>query len=121
MKTAIINKTERLIIIGDLTLLPGANYKESALVKKHEKMIEGKVESGCIEMPSMEIDDDLSTSLLGGYNANDAIKLVRETNDYDTLIKFQTEEIADKKRVTVLKALEAQITLSKEASKGNNE
>ena len=115
MKTAIINKRERIIVVGDIKLIPGANYVEDFLVKKHEKMLAGKVESGCLEMPSMDIDDDLSTSLLGGYNANDAIKLIKETNDYDTLIKFQTEEIADKKRVTVLKALEAQITLSKES------
>lgn len=115
MTKAIVNKTKRIILVGEIKLIPGANYVEDFMVKKHEKMLSGKEESGCIEMPKMDIDDDLSTSTLGGYNANDAIKLVKETNDYDTLIKFQTEEIADKKRVTVLKALEAQITLSKEA------
>lgn len=121
MKTAIVNTTKRLIIIGDLILIPGANYVEPFAVKKHEKMLEDKSESGCIEMPSMEIEDDLATSTLGGYNAKDAVKLVKNTNDYDTLIKFQTEEIADKKRVTVLSALEAQITLSKDALNNSGE
>lgn len=121
MKTAIINKTKRLIVLGDIRLLPGANYVEDILVKKHKELLDVKDESGCIELPKMEIEDDLATSTLGGYNAKDAIKLVKETNDYDTLMRFQTEEIADKARKSVLEALEAQITLSKEALKGNNE
>lgn len=120
MKTAIVNKTERLIILGDIRLLPGANYVEDFQVKKHVSMLEDKAESGCIELPEMEIEDDLAMSTLGGYNAKDAVKLVKNTNDYDTLMKFQTEEIADKKRKSVLEALEARITLSKEAMKGND-
>lgn len=123
MKTAIINKKERLIIVGGMNLLPGANYVDNFLVKKHKEMLEEKAESGCIEMPKLEVEDDLDTSLLGGFNAGDSIKLVKETNDYDLLMKMQIEETAGKARKTVLEAISSQIQISKDAleNSGNNE
>jgi len=119
MKVAIINKKERIIVVGGMNLLPGANYEEEFMVKKHIKMLEDKIESGCLEIPEMDVEDDLAASLLGGYNAADAIKLIKETNDYDVLMKFQIEETSDKARKTVLQAIEDQIKLNKEALDGN--
>lgn len=121
MKVAVLNKTERLIICGDITLIPGANYIEQGDVKHYGKMLEDKVKSGCVEMPEMDIEDDLAETTLGSYNAKDAVKLVKETNDYDTLMKFQIEEQSDKARKSVLEAIEAQIQLSKDALKNGEE
>ena len=116
MKIAIINKRERIIVVGGLNLIPGANYKEDYEVEKYADMLKDKCESGCLEMPTMEIEDDFAESLLGGYNAPDAIKLIKETNDYDVLMKFQIEETSDKARKTVLQAIEDQIQVNKAAS-----
>lgn len=118
MKQAVMNKSKRVIVCGDMTLIPGANYKEHGEVKHHMKMLEGHKD---IEIPEMDVDDDLSETTLGSYNAKDAVKLIKETNDYDTLMKFQIEEQSDKARKSVLEALEAQIKLSKEALNGGNE
>lgn len=118
MKQAIMNKSERIIIVGDLTLIPGANYKDQGDVKHHMAMLKGHKD---IEIPEMDIEDDLAETTLGSYNAKDAVKLVKETNDYDTLMKFQIEEQSDKARKSVLEAIEAQIQLSKDALKNGEE
>jgi len=117
MKVAIINNTKRIIICGGINLIPGANYVEDYLVKKAEDMLNTQEELENIEMPKADIDDDLSDTVLGGFNAKDAIKLVKETNDYDTLMTFQIEETSEKARKSVLQAIDAQIQASKAALK----
>lgn len=118
MKVAIKNKSERIIIVGDLTLIPGANYKDQGDVKHHEAMLKDHKD---IEIPELDVEDDLETTTLGQYNAQDAIALVKDTNDYDTLMTFQIEETSGKARKTVLEAIVAQIEVNKEALKGGSE
>jgi len=118
MKVAVMNKSKRVIVCGDMTLIPGANYKEHGEVEHHKKMLAGHKD---IELPKIDVDDDLETTTLGQYNAGDAIALVKETNDYDTLMTFQIEETSGKARKTVLEAIQAQIELNKKAMGGSSE
>ena len=91
MKKIIINKTERVIILGAIKLLPGANEVEPHFLDKknsHHSMIMSKVEDACLEVPSAEVEDDFADDILGQYNVADAVKLIKETNDYDTLRSY---------------------------------
>lgn len=113
------NKTVRLICLGNkVTLIPGMN--DLSKLKAHQ--IKGAMpifkeleERGDIELPKLDVDDDFSEGVLGPLNAGDAVKVVRDTFDYDKLLELQKEEQEGKARATVLKALENQIKVSEDA------
>lgn len=119
------NKTVRLICFGNKQkLIPGMN--DLSGLKPHElkalmPMLKEHEEKGNIEMPEMDIDDDFAEGVLEALSAADAVKLIKETYDHDTLLEMQEEEKGGKERATVLKALANQIKLNEDALKNSKE
>lgn len=111
------NKGNFIRHIGDVRLLPGVNELDSEQSKFFEKDMENplnkalvtKNEIVIIEAESKgkkkkEVSSDFAT-----LGANEAITLVNDTFDLVLLGKWLDEEGADKKRATVIKAIENQI------------
>lgn len=114
------NKTLRVIKIKDVNLLPGMNEVPDALVKRFKKGFDLHVERRSIEMPKLEIEDDLDEGI-GAYKANDAISLIEETHAEDKLKEYLEQEKAGKNRKSVVEALEKKIQEAKDAMTGEDE
>lgn len=118
------NKTVRIInLCGLVSLIPGFNEVKSHILENKlvKPIITEKIEMGELEIPELEIDDDFAESKLGELNVSDAVKVVKETFDYDTLLKMKEDEEVEKNRKGIIKVLEEQIQLSEDTLKTNGE
>ena len=108
------NKTLRVIIAGAAKLIPGMNEISEEVAKASEKQLAYHVEKRHIEVPKLEIEDDLEEGIVA-YKANDAISLIEETHDEAKLMEYLEQEKAGKSRVSVVKAIETKIQEAKDA------
>ncbi|PZL78244.1 hypothetical protein CI088_00295 [Enterococcus plantarum] len=100
--------------IGDVRLLPGANELNTAQAEQFKTDMKNPLnavleKSGEIKIlePKKNGEDDKGGFI--GLNANDAITAINDTVDLALLEKWLAEENGNKKRATVIKAIENQI------------
>ncbi len=121
MERIILNKTKRVIAINTLNLIPGANTVLAKDVEKFAKGLAIHEERESIELPQFEVEDDLAEGLISSYSAKDANKIIKETNDLDTLEVYKAEELKGESRKSVLDTLKKQVKKLEAAIKAESE
>ena len=114
------NKTVRVIILGKVKLLPGMNDVSEENYKANEKKFQKHLKLRNIELPKLEIEDDLEDGI-SAYKAADAISLIEETHDEDVLKGYLEDEKSSKNRKSVIEAIEKKIEEAHDALNDESE
>jgi PHD/YefM family antitoxin component YafN of YafNO toxin-antitoxin module len=113
------NSSVRVISVGGVRLLPGANHVNEKDIKDLKTLEHALKNHKDLSEVKVKVEDDLAKTLLGAMKAEDAIALVKETFESDKLKQLLEEESSEKNRKGVLAAIKEQIKLTEDAIKGD--
>jgi hypothetical protein len=123
------NKMTRVVRIGGVTLMPGANTldeKQEEGLRLYGEAVKERVDNGVFELMDMDLDEFLDGTGNGitditELNTREAVALVKETVDMSTLRAFQNAESEGEDRKGVQTAIEKQVAKVEEMAKDEDE
>lgn len=99
--------------VGDVRLLPGVNELDEKQATQFKADMQNKLNAALEKSGEIKVLEskkkEASDEGFGGLAANEAIKAVNDTVDLSLLEKWLAEENENKKRASVIKAIENQI------------